>query len=48
MQKKYIIFKEDLNNFISEINKAMTISKIFYNVTTKKHKDDNKIIVIIG
>lgn len=49
MKKSYIILKSDLNNFLSDINKAMTKTKIFYNVSTKNHKDNNnKIIVIIG
>ena len=48
MKKTYTILKLDLNNFLSDINKAMTKAKIFYNVSTKNHKDNNKIIVIIG
>mgnify|MGYP001399114737 CR=1 FL=1 len=48
MKKTYTIFKTDLNNFLSEISQAMTKAKIFYNVSTKNHKDNNKIIVIIG
>jgi len=48
MKKTYTIFKTDLNNFLTEITRAMTKTKTFYNVTTKEHKDNNKIIVIIG
>lgn len=48
MKKTYTIFKTDLNNFLSEISQAMEKAKTFYNVTTKNHKDNNKIIVIIG
>lgn len=48
MKKTYTIFKTDLNNFLSEISQAMGKTKTFYNVTTKNHKDNNKIIVIIG
>jgi len=48
MRKNYVIFKEDLNSFLQELSRAMTNAKIFYNVTTKPHKDNNKIIVIIG
>ena len=48
MKKNYVIFKEDLNSFLSDVSKAMTEAKIFYNVTTKEHKEGNKIVVVIG
>ena len=46
--KKYVILKSDLNSFLNEITKAMVKAKTFYNVTTKEHKDSNKIIVVVG
>ena len=48
MKKSYTILKSDLQTFLSEITKAMTKAKIFYNVSTKAHKDNNKIIVVVG
>lgn len=37
MKKSYTIYKNDLNDFLSELSQAMTATKTFYN---------NKIIVI--
>ena len=48
MKKSYTIYKDDLTGFLSELSQAMTKAKIFYNVSTKPHKDNNKIIVIMG
>lgn len=48
MKKSYTIYKDDLTDFLFELSQAMTKAKIFYNVSTKPHKDDNKMIVIIG
>lgn len=48
MKKLYTINKTDLNNFLSEISVAMAKTKTFYNVSTKTHKDANKIIVVVG
>ena len=48
MRKKYIIFKSDLNEFLNELNKMMTKTKTFYNVSIKDHKSLDKIIVIVG
>lgn len=48
MKKSYTIYKGDLTSFLSELSQAMTKAKIFYNVSTKPHKDDSKIIVIMG
>lgn len=48
MKKSYTILKSDLNDFLSELSQAMTAAKTFYNVSTKAHKDENKIVVIMG
>ena len=48
MKKSYTIYKNDLTSFLSELSQAMAKAKTFYNVSTKPHKDDNKIIVIMG
>lgn len=48
MKKSYTIYKDDLTSFLSELSQAMAKAKTFYNVSTKPHKDDNKIIVIMG
>lgn len=48
MKKSYTIYKDDLTSFLSELSQTMTKTKTFYNVVTKLHKDDNKIIVVIG
>ena len=48
MKKTYTIYKADLNAFLSDISAAMTKARAFYNVSTKPHKDTEKIIVVIG
>lgn len=48
MKKSYTILKSDLTSFLSELSQAMTKTKTFYNVSTKPHKDENKISVIMG
>lgn len=48
MKKSYTIYKNDLTSFLSELSQAMTKAKTFYNVSTKAHKDENKIVIIIG
>lgn len=48
MKKSYTIYKDDLTSFLFEISQAMTKAKTFYNVSTKPHKDNSKIIVIMG
>ena len=48
MKKSYTILKSDLKTFLNDITKAMSKAKTFYNVTTKTHKDSDKIIVVIG
>lgn len=48
MKKSYTIYKDDLTGFLFELSQAMTKAKTFYNVSTKPHKDDSKIIVIMG
>ena len=48
MKKSYTIYKADLNAFLNDISAAMTETRTFYNVSTKPHKDPEKIIVVIG
>jgi hypothetical protein len=45
---RYTIYKTDLDSFLSELSQAMTKAKVFYNVTTKPHKDSDKIVVVVG
>ena len=48
MKKTYTIYKADLSTFLSGISAAMAKARTFYNVSTKPHKDPEKIIVVIG
>lgn len=48
MKKSYTILKKDLTAFLCDVTKAMQKAKTFYNVSTKPHKDNDKIIVVIG
>ena len=48
MKKPYTIYKDDLTSFLFELSQAMAKTKTFYNVSTKPHKDNSKIIVIMG
>ena len=48
MSKKVEIYKKDLQQALTELTKAMSEKNWFVNITTKEHKDNNKIYLIIG
>jgi hypothetical protein len=48
MSKKVEIYKKDLNQALTELTKGMREKNWFVNITTKKHKDKEKIYLVIG
>ena len=48
MKKSYVIYRLDLAEFLKAISIQQSSSGYFFNVTTKPHKDPDKIIVQVG